>query len=210
MGLLEYDHNKQLITLTMTTLGTFHCTIKFVIIITSFNNNNNYNYISFSFRWGLLLGSHSRPTPDPSNILWWWPLPRSSAAQLPGDLLPPDHLLQQLPDLADVKLFNSQEQIEQQQQQQQSSRPVRVSLIMRSMSNPLSSSASDLSASSESSIAKATLTPMCQIKCDLIQEQLPQLHQQQEVIAKDEKRLPQPKRLLVTAVWFRAYCALSL
>jgi hypothetical protein len=41
---------------------------------------------------------------------------------------------------------------------------------------------------------------MCQIKCDLIQEQLPQLHQQQEVIAKDEKRLPQPKRLLVTAV----------
>jgi hypothetical protein len=39
---------------------------------------------------------------------------------------------------------------------------------------------------------------------------LPQLHQQQEVIAKDEKRLPQPKRLLVTAVWFRAYCALSL
>jgi len=51
---------------------------------------------------------------------------------------------------------------------------------------------------------RATVTPMmCQIKCDLVQEQqlLPQLHQQQEVIAaRDKKMLPHQKRLLVTAV----------
>jgi hypothetical protein len=38
---------------------------------------------------------------------------------------------------------------------------------------------------------------------------LPQMHQQQEVLAKDKKQLSHPKRLLITAVWFYAYCALN-
>ena len=75
-------------------------------------------------------------------------------------------------------------------------RPARISLTIQSTTNRMSSSFSDISSSSEaSSITRATVMPVCHMKCDLIGEQ----QQQQEVIAK-EKRLNHQKRLLVTAV----------
>ena len=144
--------------------------------------SHGWNHVKLGFiyfRWGLLSGGQA--VESHNSALWWWPLPRimqpatsaAAAAEQPGQ-----------PDNA------------------QTARPARVSLTMRSTKNALSSSLSDLSSSSGSSITRATVTPMCQIKCDLIQEQqlLPQLHQQQEVIARERKQLPHQKRLLVTAV----------